>query len=490
MKTFCAPRRTRLRMEMCLAARAFPAPPRRAPRRGPSRSSPGARRRRRRPSGRTTASSPVPPVSHARSDTRSDASANAAARNGAASAAKAASSADEPSHTAANVLSTASRVSGHGSRLPEIDASDDVSDRISTEYVSDALTNASLNAGNRTVQRARSERSTSDSFATEPTHAQAASRLSCFLCASSKRSAGTSSRTAILPGVPRDRERRRRERVPVRAFRALHQVEETSEHLAPRSRDFAARRRAREQRSNSRLSATSVALATRGSASASARDRRLLLRGRLENVRGRSDRRSDRIRRLVCLVCVCESDRRRRRSDRIRRLGVGTLRARARRSSASAFLNSRVLPSRSASRCFAVAAARSSRASRSRVRFPNPRWIEPRPRAGARARPPLRVSDARAGRRDAARQRRRLRLLRRQSALQGFRANRRRARAFTQRIVRGVPRVQPRGAVNGAAQAVGGNGESFVSRIFHDTRKRIRLVAERQQGRSVPAPSR
>ena len=132
-----------------------------------------------------------------RADTRSDASANAAARNGAASAAKAASSADEPSHTAANALSTASRVSGHGSRLPEVDASDDVSEATySVENVSDAFTNASLNAGNRTVQRARSERSTSDSFATEPTHAQAASRLSCFLCASSKRSAGTSSRTA------------------------------------------------------------------------------------------------------------------------------------------------------------------------------------------------------------------------------------------------------------------------------------------------------
>ena len=337
-------------------------------------------------------------VSHARSDTRSDASANAAARNGAASAAKAASSADEPSHTAANALSTASRVSGHGSRLPEIDASDDVSEATySVENVSDAFTNASLNAGNRTVQRARSERSTSDSFATEPTHAQAASRLSCFLCASSKRSAGTSSRTARSSPASRAIANA----VAASASRCARSGRFTrSKRLRSISRREAAtlwRVAARANRgSNSRLSATSVALATRGSASASARivasssaDASKtceggVIGGVIESVVS-----------FVSFVCarvtgvvggVIESV-----------VSASVLSARARRSSASAFLNSRVLPSRSASRCFAVAAAR----SKSRVAFARSvskpamdRAASSSRRASASASP--RVSDARA----------------------------------------------------------------------------------------------
>ena len=294
---------------------------------------------------------------------------------------------------------------------------------------------------------------------------------------------------AILPGVPRDRERRRRERVPVRAFRALHQVEETSEHLAPRSRDFVARRRAREQREQLAPLGDQRRARDAGKRVRERADRRLLLRGRLENVRGRSDRRSDRIRRLVCLVCVCESDRRRRRSDRIRRLGVGTLRARApflgERFFKFARLALQVRLEVLRGRGGALEVARRVRAFGFQTRDGSSRVLEP---ARERVRLSARLRRSRLGRRDAARQRRRLRLLRRQSALQGFRVNRRRARAFTQRVVRGVPRVQPRGAVNSAAQAVGGNGESFVSRIFHNKRKRIRLVAERQEGRSVPAP--
>ena len=194
-------------------------------------------------------------------------------------------------------------------------------------------------------------------------------------------------------------------------------------------------------------------------------------------------------------VCVCESDRRRRRSDRIRRLGVGRFRARARQSPrpASAF-GSRSCPPGSASRCSRSRRRARSRASRSRAfgfqtRDGSSRVLEP---ARERVRLSARLRRSRLGRRDAARQRRRLRLLkRRQSALQGtVRESTPRSRVHRRRIVRGVPRVQPRGAVNGAAQAVGGNGELSSAESFMNKRKRIRLVAERRRVARYPRRSR
>ena len=52
---------------------------------------------------------------------------------------------------------------------------------------------------------------------------------------------------AFLPGVPRDRERRRRERVAVKGLGALHQVEQGPKGLDAHRSHAVARRRAREE---------------------------------------------------------------------------------------------------------------------------------------------------------------------------------------------------------------------------------------------------
>ena len=152
-------------------------------------------------------------------------------------------------------------------------ASDAASDTYSVGNASDdAFTNASRNAGNKRVHRARSVRSRSDSVATEPTHAQAASRLSCFLCASSNLSAGTSSRVAR--SSPASRAIANAVAASASRCATPGRFTKLKKHRSISRRDAATlwRVAARANRgSNSRLSATSVAAATRGSASASAR---------------------------------------------------------------------------------------------------------------------------------------------------------------------------------------------------------------------------
>jgi hypothetical protein len=52
---------------------------------------------------------------------------------------------------------------------------------------------------------------------------------------------------ALLPGVPRDGERRRRERVAVKWLGPFHEVEHETKGLDAHRRDAVARRRAREE---------------------------------------------------------------------------------------------------------------------------------------------------------------------------------------------------------------------------------------------------